>query len=72
MRRFSVFKVLYSMPPSPDTLHRLASLRAGLKERKCDLLLMVDHPVQAGAVESLSRGHLDVWSVFIKVDAGYQ
>jgi D-serine deaminase-like pyridoxal phosphate-dependent protein len=60
------------MPPSSNTLERLASLRTALKEHRCDLLLMVDHPAQAKAVESLAGGDLGVWSVFIKVDAGYQ
>ncbi|KAJ9124127.1 hypothetical protein QFC22_000923 [Naganishia vaughanmartiniae] len=68
---YQVSSVLYSMPPSPNTLQRLASLRTALQERKCDLLLMVDHPAQAKAVESLPRGDTSEWSVFIKVDAGY-
>ncbi|KAJ9106085.1 hypothetical protein QFC21_001225 [Naganishia friedmannii] len=66
-----VSSVLYSMPPPPNTLQRLAGLRAALRERRCDLILMVDHPAQAEAVDSVPRDDLRVWSVFIKVDAGY-
>ncbi|KAJ9091220.1 hypothetical protein QFC19_009216 [Naganishia cerealis] len=66
-----VVNVLYSMPPSPNTLQRLDSLRVALEARGCGLLLMVDHPAQVNAIKSLPAEARCVWTVFIKVDGGY-
>lgn len=65
-------KVLYSLPPAPNTLQRLAILRTAMAAQDCTLLLMVDLPAQITAIEGLSQGEDGPWQAFIKVDAGYQ
>lgn len=65
-------QVLYSLPPAPNTLERLATLRTAMAAVDCKLLLMVDLPAQIKAVEVLPHADARPWHVFIKVDAGYQ
>lgn len=68
----SLRQVLYSLPPAPNTLQRLDTLRTAMKDEGCTLLLMVDHPAQIAAIGKLPNEDSDLWHAFIKVDAGYQ
>ncbi|KAK9470404.1 putative serine dehydratase domain-containing protein [Dipodascopsis tothii] len=67
VREGVVVDILYSMPPGPSKLRRLAALADELAAAGGVLRLMLDHASQADSLAAVGDTN---WSVFLKVNIG--